>query len=256
MTFADWFFGHHEALGQGPGTFSVYHYCFIGFCCVVAILAFIYGKYRNRERTELFVKASCIYLLIDRTIRIMLLFAAGEIDWTGLIPFHLCHISAYLIPICYLCRSKIAFPGVAFCGMAGGFLTVSFGDYFERAVPSFMDIESIIMHLLIYSIPIILLANGSLRLKKRDALGFWCTIHILASWGLLGNYWLGRENNFMYLMNNGMILKDGTNIALFPGHFISTYGFIIACITLLVYFIGLKNDWQDEHIKVKVNTTV
>lgn len=254
MTFADWLLGHHDKMGIGPGTFSTQHYCFIGFCCVVAILAFIYGKFRRKEKTEQFVKIACIYLLIERTLRIILLLATGEIGWVETIPFHLCHISAYLIPICYLCKSKIAFPGVAFCGMAGGFLTVSFGDYFERAVPSFMDLESIVMHLLIYSIPIILLANGSLRLHKRDALGFWCTIHILASWGLFGNFWLGPENNFMYLMKNGMILKNGTNIALFPGHFISTYGFIIACITLLVYFIGLKNDRQDELKLVSVNT--
>jgi len=224
--FIDWFTGNRENHLPGKGLFSPLHIVLI--ICFFLIIGFnVYYSYKNKKYADRVVTICCIIMPISRFIRMIMEVTFGLKQPLEALPFHLCHIMAFVIPLVYFTKWKKALPCVMFYGMLGGTMTFLFGDYYAYNVLNFYDIESIILHVMLALVPTSSLMKGDFKFTASNIYFIPIFMILLACWAEVGNTLFGT--NFMYIRENGLPFK------IFPGHHLFTYAFLAVIIFSAMY---------------------
>lgn len=235
--FFDWFNGNRENHLPGDGLFSILHIILIIFFFAIIIFNSVYS-YKNHKYAEKVVLICCIVMPISRLIRMIMEICFGLKQPLEALPFHLCHIMSFVIPIVYFTKWKKAFHCVMFYGMLGGTMTFLFGDYYAYNVLNFYDIESIILHIMLAMTATSSFAKGDFKLTINNIHYIPIFMILLACWAEFGNTIFGT--NFMYIRENGLPFK------LLPGHFLFTYILIAIIIFSCMYLPFIMKHFKNK----------
>lgn len=248
FTFYDWLIANEQAFGAGKGLFSVLHICLmVGVFVWLVIAYFLCRKYERFAK--ILIMFCCIFMIVSRTFRMILQVATGVTTLVGSLPFHLCHIMAFVLPICVFTNTKRLYPAVTFFALMGGILTFVFGDYYQYNVITFFDIESIILHIMLPSVVVALAATKQIKQSLHDLWQIPLILAPLVGWASLGNYWLNE--NFMYIRENGLPLNlFGT------AHFMFSYLAIFIFALLILYMPLIVREIKEHKEKRLVQGAV
>jgi hypothetical integral membrane protein (TIGR02206 family) len=222
----DWFSGNRDNHLPGKGLFSPLHIILIILFFTIIIFNIYYSK-KNKKYADKVVLICCIVMPISRLIRMIMEVCFGLKEPLEALPFHLCHIMAFVIPLVYFKKWTKAFPCVMFYGMLGGTMTFLFGDYYKYNVLNFYDIESIILHVMLAMSATSSLMKGDFKFTPFNITLIPIFLVLLAGWASVGNYLF--DTNYMYIRENGLPFK------LLPGHFLFTYALIAGVIFFFMY---------------------
>lgn len=222
----DWFTGSRDNHLPGKGLFSPLHIILIILFFAIIIFNIIYSR-KNNKYADKVVLICCIVMPISRLIRMIMEVCFGLKQPLEALPFHLCHIMSFVIPIVYFTQWKKAFPCVMFYGMLGGVMTFLFGDYYAYNVLNFYDIESIILHVMLALTATSSFMKGDFKFTASNIYLIPIFMLILACWAEFGNTLFGT--NFMYIRENGL------PFTIIPGHHLFTYALIAVLIFSLMY---------------------
>jgi len=248
VSFYDWLIANPEVLGEGPGLFSTLH-----ICLMIFLTAWLVGMFFLFRRFSKFAKYAilgmCVYILVVRIFRMILCVATGINTWVEVLPFHLCHIMSFVLPICVFFNWKKPLPAFLLYAFFGGVLTFIFGDYYKYDMLTFMDIESIILHTLLPTVAVAFVAIKQVKITVLDMIIIPIMLVCLAGWAWIGNI-LVPGANFMYIKESGLPFN------LFPGHnFLWTY-IIIMIIALASIYIPAIIINRRGKVKLKIGKGV
>lgn len=226
MDIATWFNGDRTNQDSGGGLFSTLHIILI-VCFFLIIIANYFLSRKNHKYASTVVLVCCICMPAFRLITMIMKVLFKLQTPIEALPFHLCHLMAFVIPIAYFTKWKKAYPCVMFYGMLGGVMTFLFGDYYKYQILNFYDVESIILHVMLALVAVSSYAKNDFRFKVDNIHYIPIFLFLLCGWASIGNYLC--DANFMYIKENGLPFK------LLPGHFFFTYLLLAAIIFFLMY---------------------
>lgn len=227
MNIKEWFNGNRINQVTGQGLFSFIHIFLIVVVTILAICNYFISK-KNHKYASIIILTCCIIMPISRLVRMIMELSFSLKTLVEILPFHLCHIMSFVIPIIYFSKCKKAYPCVMFYGFLGGTMTFLFGDYYQYNVLNFYDIESIILHTMLILVFTSSYAKKDFRFKANNIHWIIIFLFLLCGWASIGNYLC--DANFMYIRENGL------PFTLLPGPFILTY-FLIAFIVFFLMYL-------------------
>lgn len=227
FTFTDWVLAH-DTLPKGQGLFSATHIVLIVLLAAWVVISYlIFRKYKSFAlKLTTFL---CYFMVVSRLFRMGLLYFSKENTFVEVLPWHLCHLMSFVFPLFYLTKTKKFFLPVIIATFFGGILTFLFGDYYVFAFPSFLDIESILLHFMMVTVVTACISTGYFKIELKDTWQVPIVLILIAANACLGNL-LCPDQNFLFLRENGLPFN------LFPGlHFYFTYAVLVLVITIIVY---------------------
>ncbi len=243
FSFTDWLFENKDALGTGPGLWCPLHIALVVIMLVWLVVAFfIFRKYKNFALKFTFVL--CIIMPAVRILRMIVQLASGDYSFVEVLPWHLCHLMSFVLPIFYFTKTKKFFLPVLVASFFGGVITFIFGDYYYLSTLSFYHVESIILHFALSTAVIACIADGYFKVSVKDFWQAYVGMFIIALWSSLGNA-LVEGANFLYLKENGL------PFTLFGLHFYFTYFILV----LVCSVVAITPFAISEYIKKKKRTS-
>lgn len=237
MNIKEWFNGNRVGHLQGGGLFSTLHIVLIVIFFLIIIANYIISK-KNHKYASIVIYACCIIMPISRITRMIMEVSFGLKTPVEILPFHLCHLMSFVIPLTYCIKFKKAYPCVMFYGFLGGVMTFLFGDYYKYNILNFYDIESIILHIMLAMVATSSLAKGDFKFAPNNIYLIPIFLALLCGWASIGNYLC--DANYMYIRENGLPFK------LLPGPFILTYFLIAAIIFFLMYLPFIIKHYRNK----------
>lgn len=225
FTFYDWLIAD-SSLPKGSGLYCPTHIVliFILFGWIVASF-FIFKKYKNFAFK--LTKFLCWFMVISRIFRMCLLFFTKTNTLVEVLPWHLCHLMAFIFPLFYLTKTKKFFLPILCVTFFGGILTFVFGDYYQYSIFTFLDIESILLHFMMVTVVTSCVATGYFEIKLKETWQIPIILVLLIAHASLGNYFC-KDQNFLFLRENGLPFN------LFPGHsHLYTYIILVLFLTTI-----------------------
>lgn len=244
MRVQEWFNGNRSNQTLGGGLFSSLHLILIALFFILIIVNFIISK-KNHKYASIIIFVCCIVMPISRIIRMIMEVSFSLKTPIEILPFHLCHLMSFIIPLVYFIKFKKAYPCVMFYGFLGGFMTFLFGNYYAYNVLNFYDIESIILHTMLALTATSSLAKGDFSFKSNNIHYIIIFLLLLCCWASVGNYL--TNSNYMYIKENGLPFK------LLPGHFLLTYLLIAFIVFSLMYLPSIIKHFKNKKIKLSRN---
>ncbi len=227
-SFSDWLLANEEALPKGSGLFSTIHIVLMilmGTC----IVAFYFLFKKHKQFALKLTTVLCYIMMISRLFRMILLWTTATNSFVEILPWHLCHVMAFVFPAFYLTKTKKFFLPILGVTFYGGILTFIFGDYYAFEIFTFLDIESILLHFMMIAVSVACFATGYFKIKIRDSWQIPIMLVLLVGHASLGNYFC-KNQNFLYLRENGLPFN------LFPNFsHIYTYFVLVLLLLFLTY---------------------
>lgn len=226
--FSDWLLANEEALPKGSGLFSSIHIALMALMAITIVVFYIAFKKHKAFALKL-TTVLCYVMIISRLFRMVLLWTTGTNTFIEVLPWHLCHVMAFVFPAFYLTKSKKFFAPILGVTFYGGILTFIFGDYYAFKFFTFLDIESILLHFIMIAVSVACVATGYFKITLKD---FWqipIMLVLLVAHASLGNYFC-KDQNFLFLRENGLPFN------LFPNNsHIYTYFILVLFLFSLTY---------------------
>lgn len=248
FTFYNWLIETGD-LGEGPGLWCPLHIALMVLLFSWMVLCFfIFRKYKSFALK--LTTVLCYVMLFFRIFRMLLLMISGKESVVGALPWHLCHIMAIVFPLFFLTKTKKFFLPIVCVTLFGGILTFIFGDYYCYSTLSFLQLESLLLHFLMPTVVIGVVASGYFEIKIQD---FWqipILLIMLVLYAGLGNY-LVDGANFLYLRENGLPFN------LFgSAHFYFTYAILILILSVLFTLPVILNEVHKKNRAKKFRKSV
>lgn len=227
--FKDWFLSNEYALPRGEGLFCVRHIIMLLLMFVWIVASYvIFSKHKNFAVK--FTKFTCYFMVFSRVFRMVLETVTKVSLFIEVLPWHLCHIMAFVFPIMYLTNTKKFMFPILVVTFFGGLLTFMFGNYYKFEMFTFFDIESILLHFMMSAVVVSVIATNyyTLNLKHVYQVPIVLTLIILNA--CLGNY-LCPNKNFLFLKENALPFN------LFPNYsHLYTYAVVVLIIFIITFF--------------------
>lgn len=213
MDFLNKFFNYFvEGDGLGKGVVLDYRWWIwlIAFIGLAVGGYFLFKKYKKAGKITIIVVVSL--LLATRTINQIVRACVGaENPWWRAIPFHLCTLMTFVMPLTILCKwDKIKNP-VFVLSMMGAMITLLVNDYCDNAFVNFGAIEGACAHTILFVVPIWEIAIGEFKLNWKKSWEPIAGAGVCMAWAMIANLILkfgyGIDSNYMYLMKNALPIK-------------------------------------------------
>ena len=232
-TFLDWLTENKEAYAAGPGLFCTAHIILMVamavVCAALVVVAFKFPKFAKK-----FGAVLAIAMVVFRLARMITMLASGDYTFVEILPWHLCHITCFLLAIIYFVKPTkyISLP-ILCMAILGGTMTFIFGDYYYINTVSFYMLESIFLHFCLNAVVICYIASRKPKYNWVDILLVPVWLGVMCGWSSLGNF-CNPGHNYMYIQESGL------PFTFFPNaHFLWDYliiGLILIALCALAYF--------------------
>lgn len=236
ITIIEKFFGYFQ---NADGSFSQYsdnlvstpiadwrQLLWIVFAPVIGYL--LYRHYRSKkDAAQKAVIVLSVILILSRVFVHVADVYFGREPFLNLFPFHLCSISAILVPVVALFNIRRIKLAVYTIGIMGGIVTILLGETFVSRFTTFYVLLTILSHTLIIYIPLIDHAAGSYRFEVKNSWPLFPYLLLAMGWATLGNkiFFKGLNTNYMFLEKSG-----------FPGSFGGKYFFLYYVLVFLFLY--------------------
>ena len=191
-------------------------------------------RYLTKQQNKTISIFMGLVLLLTSIISPLRTYISGNFSLAIDLPLHLCGISALICGFIPFLKSKqLLFDFVFYTGIIGGFmgiLTPQMSDYDGSFYVYFVFY---IRHIFIFTMPIFMLQNLSLRPRKQSMLNTFLILNILLAFIMPFNFYIG--GNYMYLAEPPQV-KNPLVIGPWPYYII---GFEVFVVLLLVLLYGL-----------------
>lgn len=188
----------------GDGDYGLRHFIWIIGTIVLAIVLYQYFKRRPRHARTVMV-VLCILLFLTRLTKQIYRAAAG-IEHPALmaVPWQLCTVMTFLMPVVLVLNIKKLKPMVYSLCMIGGIVTLLIGGYFGKEFLTIWEYEPMWAHMMLIFIPVIEMAVGNFRLEIKNAWQTLLGLFLFTAWALLADLviFAGYGTNNSELMRN------------------------------------------------------
>lgn len=222
--------------GGGKGVFDDYRWwLWIAAIAILAVLLyFVFKKHKKAGKICIIVTVSLLIgvRFINQIVRACI---GAESPFWRAIPFHLCTVMTFLLPLTILCKwDKIKTP-VFIISMMGALITMLVNDYFDNAFLTFSALEGMAAHSILFLVPLYEIAIGEFRIDYKKWWHVVIGMLVLMAWAMLANliliYGYHIDSNYMYLMHNALPFGGDSPIYLL-------YYVLIFCV-FMVAILGL-----------------
>lgn len=147
-----------------------------------------------------------------------------------ILPYHLCSISAFAIPLVVLFDIKKLKLPMYTLGIMGGFITIVVAETFIWKFTSLYMLLSVYSHTLLVLIPIIEHARGEFTFDVKKSWSIFVVLIVLIGWAILANkvIFKNQDTNFMFLEYNGL-----------PGDLGGKYYILIYTAIFLIMYLAI-----------------
>lgn len=238
------FFETTDSINEGVGFshFGVLHICWLILSVVVFITGIIHYRKLSVTGKKRWKKAIAILLIIDEVFKIIVLVCTGQYE-ASYLPLHLCSINIFVITIHAWKPSKILDGFLYTVCIPGTMAALLFPSWTALPLWNAMHLHSFTVHILLALYPIVLTANGELKLSVSNVPKSLGLLILMAIPIYIINLLL--NTNFMFLMfaNKGNPLfwfaeNWGSHLWGFP---VITLGVLIVMyVPLVLYRIRCK----------------
>ncbi|PKK94532.1 MAG: hypothetical protein CVV60_05955 [Tenericutes bacterium HGW-Tenericutes-5] len=230
--------------------FGPYHLLYFLLFIISFILLFKIIKSLKRKNQDRFITIALIAILILKyATEVLFIYEYYTLDQqlssythpffniNTFFSFQLCGVMNILLPIVYWFDIKKLKPFVYLTSILGGLavvfypVTVLYGDPLQINLPMF---RSVIVHFFLVLIPLILINRGDINIKKKDAISLTIGIFSVAAWAMIGNLFIDKNANNMYLMINPFRLAEIPVLGDIPNGY---HVFLLAVMVFIGYFI-------------------
>jgi hypothetical protein len=239
MAFWNWLTANPDALGKGEGLYGLTLFLIMFLIIAITVVfAFLFRKYPVFARR--FIVVMAVIMIVSRLFR---MFFRTIVLWHGaitvveeIIPWHICHIMCFVLGFALIFNkdtksrvNRIYITAISYYSLFGSVLTFLFGSYYEFAVLSFYDIESILLHIFLILGWLYFLLTRRLEYSYTAILCTLFGMFVIMGYAAIGNLLLSSANPDI---NNMYIRINGLPFSFFPDmHFLWTY----AVLCVLVY---------------------
>lgn len=226
-SFSDWMLANEKTLPKGDGLFSVLHIVLLVALLASTIAFYLFSKKYKKASLKI-TTVLCYIMIVSRLFRMILLWATHTNTFVEILPWHLCHVMAFVFPAFYLTKTKKFFLPILAVTFYGGLLTFIFGNYYAFKVFTFLDLESILLHFIMMFVSVSCIATGYFKVQLKELWQTLVVLVLLLAHATLGNL-LCKGQNFLFLKENGLPFN------LFPAHHIFTYFVLVAFLYFITY---------------------
>ena len=222
--------------GGGKGVIDDYRWwLWIASVAILAVLLyFVFKKHKKVGKIFIIVVVSVLLgvRFINQVVRACI---GAESPFWRAIPFHLCTVLTFVLPLTILCKwDKIKTP-VFIIAMMGGMITMLVNDYFDNSFITFSSLEGMTAHSILFLIPIYEVAIGEFKIDYKKWWQVVVGMFVFMAWAMLANIILKFgyhiDSNYMYLMHNALPFGGDSPIYLL-------YYVLIFCV-FMVAILGL-----------------
>lgn len=189
----------------GEGAFGMRHFIWIGLTILLAfLLYFLFKKYKKAGRV--FLVSTSIFIVVFRVIKQTFRAILGIEAVLNVLPWHMCTVLSFLMPIVIIFNIKKLKPAVYSLGIMGGAITLILGDYFSSQFLTIYELEGMFTHSMLILLPIFDVAVSNFKFKLKEAWQCVVGVLILMAWASLANevLFVGQNPNYMYLKENAL----------------------------------------------------
>lgn len=198
------FFNRNYTGPAGDGFYGMRHLIWIIGTILFAIVLYQYFKRHPKyARRIMIIFCSLLfgYRLINQICRAVL---GIENPPLQAVPWHLCTLMTFVMPIVLIFELKKLKPMVYSLCMIGGIVTLFMESYFDNAFLTWWEIEGMWAHMLLIFVPVIEMAIGNFKLEFKNA---WQTVVGLIGctlWALFADVVLFAD----YDSNNSELMEN------------------------------------------------
>jgi uncharacterized membrane protein YwaF len=216
----------------GEGAFGTRHFIWIGLTILLAFgLYFLFKRYKKEGRIFLVSVSAFIFVfrVVKQTARAIL----GVEGFLNVLPWHMCTVLSFLMPIVIIFNIKKLKPAVYSLGIMGGAITLLLGDYFSHGFLTIYELEGMFTHSMLILLPIVDIAISNFSFKFKQAWECVLGILVLMGWATLANevIFANQNTNYMYLKENALPFEVAGI------HYFFIYAVIFAVFLLAVFGI-------------------
>lgn len=243
MQFISKFFSQTYSDGKGQGPFGSEHFLWIFFSIALTVGLYQYFK-RNPKYARNFIVIVCASDLIFRIINQTYLGLSGIPTVSAMaLPWHLCTVMSFVLPIVALFNMKRLKPAVYSVCLVGAIVSIFFGRYFGNSVVTFFDLEGMWSHNIMLLIPFIEIATGEFKLDFKN----WWQTCILAG---LCTIWAGLGDWVFFA-------KYDTNYSLFKhnelGFSVPGVSYVVVYLVIFFAFVACMYGIPALYRKIKMH---
>ena len=224
----------------GEGSFGIRHFIWIGLTILLAFILYIlFKKYKKAGR--IFLVSTSIVIVVFRIIKQTFRAILGIEAVLNVLPWHMCTVLSFLMPIVIIFNLKKLKPAVYSLGIMGGIMTLALGDYFYNDFLTIYELEGMFTHSMLILLPIIDSAISNFKFKLKESWQCIVGMLVLLGWASLANeiLFVGQNPNYMYLKENALPFEV-------PGvHYFFIYTVLYFILLLVIFGI------PELHRKIK-----
>jgi uncharacterized membrane protein YwaF len=205
--------------GLGGGTFGDIRHLIVALVTIGLCVGSYHLFKRYKRAGRITVLVLCAYMFTVRLInRIVQAIVHTDFSpWMAIIPFHLCSIMSYLLPLTVFFRWEKIKTAVYVSGLIGAVVNLVLSDDYGSLFIPFTPLESMWVHITLLLVPVIHIATGDFRLEWKK---FWhvvLTFCIVAGWSALANWVFFKEydTNYFYIAKNALPGNIGGDFYIF-----------------------------------------
>ncbi|MBQ7453023.1 MAG: YwaF family protein [Clostridia bacterium] len=235
VTFYDWLTKSYEGkVAPGGGLWCNMHFILLGLLVIwLVVITIVFIK--NKTFARSFCYVLCFIMIVSRLLRMAIQLSVMGYSFLEILPWQLCHLLAFVLPIYYFTKCKFFSTPILMLAFFGGILTFLFGDYYQFARFSFLDLESILLHFMLPTIAIGSIVGGRLQFAPKKIWQLLIALAVLFGYASFSN-WLLPGNNYMYIEENGLPFN------IFPGvtHLLTyaVVAVVLVCLFMLPFALA------------------
>jgi hypothetical protein len=230
--------------------FGPYHLIYFLIFILSFFIVFKLVKKMERKKQDRFINISLIAILILKyATEVLFIFEYYTLDQqlsnyahpflniNTFFSFQLCGVMNIVLPIVIWFDIKPLKPFVYLTSILGGLavvfypVTVLYGQPLQINLPMF---RSILVHFFLVLIPLVLINRGDILIKKKDSISLTIGIFSVAAWAMVGNLFIDKTANNMYLMDNPFRIAQIPLLGDIPDGY---HVFILAIMVFIGYLI-------------------
>jgi uncharacterized membrane protein YwaF len=188
----------------GDGDYGLRHFIWIFGTFLLLVVLYQYFKRKPKHARTVMV-ILCALLFLTRLTKQIYRAAAGIEDPALMaLPWQLCTVMTFLMPVVVIFNIKRLKPVVYSLCMIGGIMTLFVGGYFGNAFLTIWEYEPMWAHMMLIIIPVIEMAAGNYKLEFKDAWQTVLGLFLCTAWALLADLviFAGYDTNNSELMRN------------------------------------------------------
>lgn len=168
-------------------------------CFLLASLIMFIGYHRNPIEKERMVVGMIYTIVILEVLRQIWAISLGNYLFDEMLPFHLCGIQVFLMPLYLKTKSPRLLQFIYLTALPGALAALLFNDtvFYKYPIMHFQTIQTFVIHTLIAVVPLFILIYTPFRPKLK-----WLFSSLLIMFGIMGFAWvinLFTQGNYLFI---------------------------------------------------------